>query len=300
MAYVDKALNKDYVKTPFINSIINRSQNYLEAGFPVHFSGPAGTGKTTLALITALALGKPVIVTYGNDDFSHTDLIGSVVGFKKQIVRDNYVHSVMKSTDVFTTSWIDGAITRACKNGYTLIYDEFTRSRPEANNVLLSVLEEKVMHLPNLAKGEKEIEVHPEFRVIFTSNPEEYAGVHKTQDALKDRMITLDLGEFDEETETKIVQLKSGVQWETAQKITALVRGFRSNCQHSFKPTVRAGIMIASVVSYLHLDPDRKNPHFCQIVSDILMSTVLPHKNVPEIVEAGGKYLFELLNMHCS
>ena len=27
--------------------------------------------------------------------------------------------------------------------------------------------------------------------MIFTSNPEEYAGVHKTQDALLDRMITI-------------------------------------------------------------------------------------------------------------
>jgi len=55
------------------------------------------------------------------------------------------------------------------------------------------------------------LEVHPDFRAIFTSNPEEYAGVHKTQDALMDRLITLNLGNFDRETEIQIAMAKSGV-----------------------------------------------------------------------------------------
>ncbi len=83
-------------------------------------------------------------------------------------------------------------MTTACKNGNTLIYDEFTRSRPEANNALLSVLEEKFLNLPRLRRADKGyMDVHPDFRAIFTSNPEEYAGVHKTQDALMDRLITI-------------------------------------------------------------------------------------------------------------
>jgi len=39
------------------------------------------------------------------------------------------------------TLWVDNRLTTACANGNTLIYDEFNRSRPEANNALLSVLE---------------------------------------------------------------------------------------------------------------------------------------------------------------
>lgn len=299
MAYVDKELNKDYVTTPFISNIILRAQDYLKAGFPIHFSGPAGTGKTTLALVTAISLQRPIVVTYGNDDYSHTDLIGSMTGYKKQIVRDNYVHSVMKSTDVFTMNWVDGAITKACKNGYTLIYDEFTRSRPEANNALLSVLEEKVLYLPYVAKSNNEQEVHPDFRVIFTSNPEEYAGVHKSQDALRDRMITLDLTEFDEDTESQIVQLKSGANIEIATKIVKVVRDFRHNCQMYFRPTVRAGIMIASVVNSVEIYPDRNNKHFCQICLDVLLSTVLPNKNTSEVIEQGSRSVGDLVNKYC-
>jgi len=46
---------------------------------------------------------------------------------------------------------------------------------------------------------------------IFTSNPEEYAGVHKTQDALRDRMVTIELDHFDEETEIAITEARSGI-----------------------------------------------------------------------------------------
>lgn len=101
--------------------------------------------------------------------------------------------------------WMENRLTTACRDGYTLIYDEFNRSRAEANNVLLSVLEEKMLSLPSMGKVRGGyIEVHREFRAIFTSNPEEYAGVHKAPDALMDRLITLDLGHYDRETEIRI------------------------------------------------------------------------------------------------
>ena len=40
-----------FVTTPFVENITQRALTYLQAGYPVHFSGPAGTGKTTLCLL---------------------------------------------------------------------------------------------------------------------------------------------------------------------------------------------------------------------------------------------------------
>ena len=110
-----------------------------------------------------------------------------------------------------TRRWVDNRLTVAAKYGFTLMYDQFTRSRPESNNVLLSVLQEKMLKLPAARKGESYLRVHPDFTAIFTSNPEEYAGVYRSQDALRDRMITLDLAHFDEETEIGITAAKSGI-----------------------------------------------------------------------------------------
>ena len=110
------------------------------------------------------------------------------------------------------TLWIDNRLTTACRYGHTLVYDEFTRSRPEANNVLLSVLGERLLNLPKLRyAGDGYLEVHPGFRAIFTSNPEEYAGIHKSQDALMDRLITIHMDHYDRETEVAITAARSGV-----------------------------------------------------------------------------------------
>ncbi len=117
-----------------------------------------------------------------------------------------------------TQQWVDNRLTTACQFGLTLIYDEFTRSRPEANNVLLSILEERMLVLPNARGGESYLKVHPDFRAIFTSNPEEYAGVQKSQDALRDRMVTIELGNFDEETEVAITREKSKLSTEDCHR----------------------------------------------------------------------------------
>ncbi|HZE21651.1 MAG TPA: AAA family ATPase, partial [Desulfobaccales bacterium] len=147
-------------------------------------------------------------------------------------------------------TWMDNRLTMACKDGYTLIYDEFTRSRPEANNALLSILEEKILNLPKLSQGgEGYLEVHPEFRALFTSNPEEYAGVHKTQDALLDRLITIHLGHFDRKTEVQITIAKSGLPRREAEIIVDVVRELRGVGVSNHRPTIRACIAIARILA---------------------------------------------------
>ena len=48
----------DFVETPYVKDITNRSLTYMKAGFPVHFRGPSGTGKTTLAMHMASKIGR--------------------------------------------------------------------------------------------------------------------------------------------------------------------------------------------------------------------------------------------------
>lgn len=262
----------NFVETPFIKRIVERSLSYVAAGFPVHFRGNSGTGKTTLAFHLASKLGRPVVLIHGDDQFITSDLVGSENGYRTRKVIDNFIHSVLKTEEDMDRKWVDNRLTVACKYGFTMIYDEFTRSRPEANNVLLSVLQEKMLDMPNGRDIDGYVRVHPQFNAIFTSNPEEYAGVYRSQDALRDRMVTLDLDHFDLETEIAITVSKSGLDPQDAGKIVLIVRSLRESGVCEFAPTCRGCIMIGKTLKLLGGRADAAADGFRQLCLDILAS----------------------------
>lgn len=289
-----------FVETPYVSELATRALNYIRAGFPIHFRGISGTGKTTLAMHVASKLGRPMVLLHGDDQLGTADLVGGEHGYRFRRLDDNFISRVRKTEESMDKHWTDNRLTIACKDGYTLLYDEFTRSRPEANNILLSILQERVMDLPANREGEEAyLRVHPDFTAIFTSNPEEYAGVHKAQDALRDRMITIDLDYMDRDTEIAICQAKSGATERQAEKIVDIVRGLRESGEYEFAPTIRGAIMIArSCKVNEKARMAANNPVFRQICRDILSSetsrlgTRNNHIKVKQLVE-------ELVTKHC-
>lgn len=261
----------DFVLTPYLKEISDRALAYLEAGYPVHFSGPAGTGKTTLAFLVASKLRRPVMLMHGSDDLGGADLVGSESGYSRKQVVDNYIHSVLKVDEELQKAWSDSRLTIACKTGSTLIYDEFTRSRAVANNVLLSVLEERILGLGHRKHGRSGfVDVHPDFRAIFTSNPAEYAGVHESQDALLDRLITIRVDCADRETEIAITQAKSGIAREDAEKVVDLVRELRTRRAAKLCPSLRASVMIGRVLAHRGARASYDDPIFVATCRDVL------------------------------
>jgi nitric oxide reductase NorQ protein len=263
----------DFVETKHIKDVTNRALSYIKAGFPVHFRGISGSGKTTLAMHVASKLGRPVVMIHGDEEFTTSDLVGGEHGYRFRKVVDRFVSRVLKFEEDMVKRWVDNRLTVACKYGFTLIYDEFTRSRPEANNILLSILSEKVMDMPVGRGGEDPyLRVDPNFTAIFTSNPEEYAGVHRSQDALRDRMITMDLDYFDYETEVAITQKKSRLSKKDSEKVVNIVRALRESGKCEFAPTIRGCIMIAKTLKVQDFTPAKANGAFTQICQDILAS----------------------------
>ncbi len=260
-----------FVATPQVQDVVRRAMTYLRAGFPVHLTGRAGTGKTTIAMYIAGQIGRPVMLIHGDEEFGTSDLIGGQYGYRRKKVVDNFIQTVLKSEESVSPEWVDNRVTAACKHGYTLLYDEFTRSKAEANNVLLPILEEKILDLPAARGEDGYLRVVPEFCAIFTSNPEEYAGVHRAQDALLDRMITIKLGHYDRDSEIAIAAAKSGISTEVAARIVDIGRGVR-NAGIGAVPTVRASIMIARLVAMNGMQPTVSDAVFRQTCLDVLRS----------------------------
>jgi nitric oxide reductase NorQ protein len=279
-----------FIVTTYVEEIIERALLYLHAGYPVHFAGPSGTGKTTLAFHLAVQWGRPVTLLQGNEEFVSSDLTGKDIGYRKSKLVDNYIHSVVKTEEQMSRMWVVNRLTTACRKGDMLIYDEFNRSRSETNNVLLSVLAEGILNLPGLrGAGDGFIDVHPSFRAIFTSNPEEYAGTHKTQDALIDRMITIKLGHPDRSTEIKIFTSRSGLEEEESAYIVDIIRELRGD-EHKSKTSLRAGIAIAKIINHRGIKPRFGDKLFHAICYDTLsMETA-------KVQHAGRSIIFELVD----
>src|SRR5699024_1060258 len=126
--------SKALVQDEETKHLLTRSLSYLKAGYPVHFTGPSGTGKTSLAMALAKKRKRPVMLIHGNHELNNKDLIGDFTGYTSKKMVDNYVRSVYKKDESVTETWRNGRLLEAVKNGYTLVYDEFTRSQPTTNN----------------------------------------------------------------------------------------------------------------------------------------------------------------------
>ncbi len=260
---------KNWVETESVKGIKSRVKNWLLLKYPVHLIGPTGCGKTILALQVAKELGRPVVWINGDESITTTDLIGGYSQVETTSIRDKYIHNVFKDKDILKAEWVDNPLTLACKYGYTLVYNEFSRSKAAANNVLLSIFSEGVLELPTQFGEERYVKVHPNFRVIFTSNSLEYAGVHRAQDALLDRMAGIYMNYYDSETEAKIISQQAKIETKQAGVIANMLSRLREKLPEGNGLGTRAGVMVAQA---LRLSNNFDESSIKQMLGDVLTS----------------------------
>ncbi len=260
---------KNWVETDSVKVIKERVKNWLSLKHPVHIIGPTGCGKTLLALQVAKELGRPAVWINGDESIATTDLIGGYSQVEVSSIRDKYIHNVFKDKDILKAEWVDNPLTLACKYGYTLVYNEFSRSKAAANNVLLSIFSEGILELPTQFGEERYVKVHPDFRTIFTSNSIEYAGIHRPQDALLDRMVGIYMDYHDKETEAKIIAAQSGIKEEHALLIANLLHSLRIKFPPEDLVGTRAGVMVAQA---LKLANSYNKESVKQLLADVITS----------------------------
>jgi len=240
---------KNWVETDSVKAIKERVKKWLSLKYPVHIIGPTGCGKTTLALQIAKELGRPAVWINGDESITTTDLIGGYSQVEVNSIRDKYIHNVFKDKDVLKAEWLDNPLTLACKYGYTLVYNEFSRSKAAANNVLLSIFSEGILELPTQFGEERYVKAHPDFRAIFTSNSIEYAGIHRPQDALLDRMVGIYMDFYDRDTEAKIIAAQSGINERHAFLVSDMLISLREKLPEEWYVGTRAGVMVADALN---------------------------------------------------
>jgi len=258
-----------FVETPAVDALKDRIDRWLTVDRPVHLVGPTGCGKTAMAMAVAHDRDRPVVVINGDADLTTADLVGEFAEAERHTVRDKYIHNVHKSTDIVRDRWVDNPLTTAVRDGATLVYNEFSRTKPVANNVLLSVLEEGVLELPGQRGEDRYIEVHPEFRLLLTSNSVEYAGVHTPQDALLDRLVGIHMDFYDAETERAIVRNAVDLDPDRTDQLVDDLRTLRERVDLTIG--TRKLVMVAEGLSTVETD---ETAIVADIVLDVLGSKV--------------------------
>jgi hypothetical protein len=87
-------------------------------------------------------------------------------------------------------------------------------------------------------------------------------------------MITLDLGQFDRETEVAITMSRTGLPQGQVETIVDLVRTLREVTEGQCRPTVRACIMIGQVMA--SQSRNGGGPSFEQVCLDVLAREISP------------------------
>ena len=117
---------------------------WLAAGEPVLLEGPAGSGKTTIAMNLAKEAGKDLCMVVGTKQTTVNNLLGFIS------INGNY---------------IDTQFRKAFEHGHYFLIDEIDAMDP---NVLLALntIENGIVSFPD-----KVVEMHPDFRLLATANP---------------------------------------------------------------------------------------------------------------------------------
>lgn len=249
-----------------LKRLVGRALAYVEAGVPLHLCGAAGMGKTTIALRIAENLGRPVSFMAGNQWLDASDFIGREVGKTTRTVVDKYIQSVRRTDAEERADWRDAILADAMRRGRVLVYDEFTRASPEANSILLSVLEEGVLVTTDRASGRSLIEAHPAFRIILTSNPHDYIGVNGAPDALLDRMVTLPMPPPSDQTIHGILMRRTKIKREAATRIISLV----NTGGHGDASKLRRALLIARIAAHVGHGRNVSADTLKQIATDVL------------------------------
>ncbi|MEW6203360.1 MAG: AAA family ATPase [bacterium] len=261
---------KGFVLTPYVENICQKCLSYLKSGYPIHLTGLPGTGKTTLALYLAGLLEHPVLLLIGNEGFTLSGII------------ENNNDPIFRSFSK-TEESLKEPIKKACRDGYTLVYDNFSCSPSWVNNLLLSIFEDGILNQPNkcVQRGWN-VKKHPDFHAILTSNSEENTENKIPLNSLYDRMITIRLGHYDYDTESAIVRAKTGIRTEDAGRIVDIVRAARKSGN---SVTIRAGIALGRILvaQKAKIQPD--DPVLLESCADVLGFDINGNGKARQIVE---------------
>jgi len=189
-------------QAPFYRPVTNEVEVFRAAarrGLPVLLKGPTGCGKTRFVEAMAYELGRNLITVSGHEDLTSADLVG------RFLLRGG------------ETTWVDGPLTRAVREGAICYLDEIVEARQDTT-VVIHPLADHRRELPVDRLGIT-LEAAPGFQLVISYNPGYQSVLKNIKESTRQRFVAIELDFQPADIETEVVAHEAGVDSETAQAL---------------------------------------------------------------------------------
>lgn len=157
------------------DSLVERCVVTLMGNRGLMLVGEPGTAKSMLSeLLSAAICGVS----------THT--IQGTAGTTEDQIKYSWNYALLLAEGPSTRALVPSPLYRGLKEGSIIRFEEITRCPPEIQDTLISILSDKVMHVPELAGEDAVLLAQKGFNVIATANIRD-RGVHEMSSALKRR-----------------------------------------------------------------------------------------------------------------
>jgi nitric oxide reductase NorQ protein len=214
---------------PYYVPVGNEEQVFTAAyrqGLSILLKGPTGCGKTRFVEAMAHDLGRPLVTVSCHDDLTTAVLVGRYL---------------LQGGD---TTWVDGPLTRAVRQGAICYLDEIVEARQDTT-VVLHPLGDHRRQLPIDRLGVT-LEAPPEFSLVVSYNPGYQSVLKDLKDSTRQRMVAIELDFPPADVEEKVISHEAGVDHETALGLVQLGQVIRRLETAGLREVASTRVLIAA------------------------------------------------------
>ena len=192
----------------------------------VVLKGPTGCGKTRFVEAMAYDLDRLLITVACHDDLTTADLVG------RYLLQGG------------ETTWVDGPLTRAVREGAICYLDEIVEARQDTT-VVIHPLADHRRQLPIERLGEV-LDAAPGFCLVVSYNPGYQSVLKDLKDSTRQRMVAIEFDFPPPDVEEKIVSHEAGVDHEVAAQLVQLGQAIRRLETAGLREVASTRVLIAA------------------------------------------------------
>ena len=195
-------------------------------GLALVLKGPTGCGKTRLVEAMAHDLGRPLITVSCHDDLTTADLVGRFL------------------LEGGETTWVDGPLTRAVREGAICYLDEVVEARQDTT-VVIHPLADHRRQLPIDRLGIV-VDAADGFGLVVSYNPGYQSVLKDLKDSTRQRMVAIELDFPPADVEEKVVAHESGLDPDRVAQLVQLARAIRRIEHAGLREVASTRVLIAA------------------------------------------------------